>query len=521
MANHHTAWHVLFVAGLSEHGPPGFEILPEFLLSKEPLRADVVVVRRREGPHHDDQARTLRDFWPHVRDTGLIEFKSLSRPLRPGELAKLYGYGGQYHALCFDKLDISEDLLLVLVVSSITPTLIAELEALRLTIVPVGRGYARAEAAELQLHPRLALADAAIEDDVAELGADLQSPPAQEHMRVVRLLGDLDAVEVGLQNRLLRSEEGTILGGPIDVELGGGVEGRERMRNGALHDRRRGVGLCNHVREVEGGTNHGQGWMAARSRDPITLRRRTWAMLRRLFGVVPILAFGACASEPGTVSDASGSTAPSANSTANPAAKVQRGMYVAIGDSFTIGTGSSENDAFPARLVARLDARGIAMELTNLGVNGFRTDDLLAHELPRVAALKPTLVTLAVGANDIVRGSTLARYRSQLRRIFAELSKAGVAPARVITLPQPDWSKSEAAASFGEPSTIYAEIRAYNAALAEESRAWGARYVDLWPLMEQQAARRLIAFDGLHPSAEAHDAWAAALVPALPDDLRL
>src|SRR6185436_3862510 len=98
MANHRTAWHVLFVAGLSEHGPPGFEVLPEFVLSREPLRADVVVVRRRrEGPARDDEAETLRDFWPYVRHTALIEFKSPGRPLRPGGVAKLFGYGGQYH----------------------------------------------------------------------------------------------------------------------------------------------------------------------------------------------------------------------------------------------------------------------------------------------------------------------------------------------------------------------------------------------------------------------------------------
>src|SRR5689334_19044346 len=120
MANHRTAWHVLFVAGLSEHGPRGFEVLPEQLLSNEPLRADIVVVRRHEGPRDDAAAGTLRAFWPHVRHTAVVEFKSPSRPLRPGDVAKLFGYGGQYHALHFAQLDSSEDLLLVLVVPSIT-----------------------------------------------------------------------------------------------------------------------------------------------------------------------------------------------------------------------------------------------------------------------------------------------------------------------------------------------------------------------------------------------------------------
>jgi hypothetical protein len=146
MANHRTAWHVLFVAGLSEHHPPGFDVLPEQLLSNEPLRADLVLVRRREGPYNDAAAGTLRRLWPLIGRMALVEFKSPGRPLRPGELAKLFGYGGQYHALHFDEVDTSEELLLVLVVALITPTLTEELRRLRLRTVPIAPGYLRAEA---------------------------------------------------------------------------------------------------------------------------------------------------------------------------------------------------------------------------------------------------------------------------------------------------------------------------------------------------------------------------------------
>lgn len=145
MANHRTAWHVLFVAGLSEHGPPGFNVLAELLLSTEPLRADVVVVRRREGPHDDAAARTLIRFWPLVRHTALMEFKSPSRFVREGEVAKLFGYGGQYHALHFEELAAAADLLLVLVVPSLTPTLTAELRCLGFVAAPVAPGYWLAE----------------------------------------------------------------------------------------------------------------------------------------------------------------------------------------------------------------------------------------------------------------------------------------------------------------------------------------------------------------------------------------
>lgn len=189
--------------------------------------------------------------------------------------------------------------------------------------------------------------------------------------------------------------------------------------------------------------------------------------------------------------------------------------YLALGDSFTIGTGSTPSEAFPARVSDRLRAAGRAVVLKNVAVNGFTTQDLLDIELPEVAPFAPTLVTLAVGANDLVRGATPDRYRAQVRRIFAALAAAGVPGAKIVALPQPDWSLSPAAASFGDPQSIAQRIETFNAVLREEAAAAGARYLDIFPLMRDLAKRGLIARDGLHPAAAAHDAWAKEIAAAL------
>lgn len=194
--------------------------------------------------------------------------------------------------------------------------------------------------------------------------------------------------------------------------------------------------------------------------------------------------------------------------------------YMSLGDSFTIGTGSTPEQAFPARLAARWMGR-CPVTLRNPAVNGYATQDLLDVELPMVQGFAPTFVTLAVGANDIVRGRSLDEYRQQVRRIYAALAQAGVSASRVVALPQPDWSLSPAARGFGEPDVIHAQIVSFNGALREESTRAGARYLDLFPLMERQARAGMIAPDGLHPSAEAHDAWAEELARSLDDVCRL
>jgi lysophospholipase L1-like esterase len=64
---------------------------------------------------------------------------------------------------------------------------------------------------------------------------------------------------------------------------------------------------------------------------------------------------------------------------------------------------------------------------------------------------------------------------------------------------------------FGSPSELHAKIVAYNGILKEEATKASAVYVDIFPLMESQAQKKMIASDGLHPSASAYDGWAAEL----------
>jgi acyl-CoA thioesterase I len=167
-------------------------------------------------------------------------------------------------------------------------------------------------------------------------------------------------------------------------------------------------------------------------------------------------------------------------------------------------------------VLARLWADGgRAVLLRNPAVNGYRTDDLIAEELPLVAIFRPTLVTVLIGANDIVAGSSDDRYREQLRTLHARV-RADASEAVVYVLPQPDWSLSRAGASFGDPTLIAGRIERFNAIARDEGERAGAAYVDIFPLMRDQMRRGMLAPDGLHPSAAAYAEWADALKERLP-----
>jgi lysophospholipase L1-like esterase len=182
--------------------------------------------------------------------------------------------------------------------------------------------------------------------------------------------------------------------------------------------------------------------------------------------------------------------------------------FLALGDSFTIGTGATPDRSFPAILTRIWTEHGRGVVLANPAVNGYTTDDLILDELPLVATFGPTLITLLIGANDIVQGSSDDRYRHQIRSIHERL-RADAPGARVIALPQPDWSMSPAASGFGEPTSIARKIERFNEIARKEAER--ALWVDLFPLMREQGRKKMFAPDGLHPSAEAYAEWARVL----------
>ena len=72
---------------------------------------------------------------------------------------------------------------------------------------------------------------------------------------------------------------------------------------------------------------------------------------------------------------------------------------VALGASNTEGWGVFESEAYPARLQALLEAKGIAVVVRNAGIAGDTTGDMLAR-LDRVVPAGTQLVILQPGTND-------------------------------------------------------------------------------------------------------------------------
>ena len=191
--------------------------------------------------------------------------------------------------------------------------------------------------------------------------------------------------------------------------------------------------------------------------------------------------------------------------------------YVALGDSYTIGTATrSPDERWPNQLVRRLAAAGFEVDLVaNLGVNGFTSMDVIRSELPRLAELDPGLLTLLVGVNDVVQGVPNDTYTANAATILDQ-SLGLVPPARIVTVSTPDYTVTPQGAAYGDPARQSAAIRQVNEILARLSEDRGIRHVDIHDLSLRAASDSgLVADDGLHPSGRQYELWVERIGPAV------
>ena len=196
--------------------------------------------------------------------------------------------------------------------------------------------------------------------------------------------------------------------------------------------------------------------------------------------------------------------------------------YVALGDSYTIGTAArSPDERWPNQLVRRLAAAGFEVDLVaNLGVNGFTSMDVIRSELPRLAELDPGLLTLLVGVNDVVQGVPIETYTANAATILDQ-SLGLVPPARIVTVSTPDYTVTPQGAAYGDPARQSAAIRQVNEILARLSEDRGIRHVDIHDLSLRAASDSgLVADDGLHPSGRQYELWVERIGPAVEQLLR-
>ena len=205
-----------------------------------------------------------------------------------------------------------------------------------------------------------------------------------------------------------------------------------------------------------------------------------------------------------------------------PAAAPRRPLrYVALGDSYTIGTAVGRPEAsWPGQLVQRCraaDGRPLLDLVANLGVNGYTSRDVIEQELPRLPALRPEFASILVGVNDVVQGVPIETYETNAGTILDALLEH-LRANRVVAMSTPDYTVTPQGADYGDPVAQSAGIRRVNEVLARLAAERAIAMVDVHDLSLRAATdRSLVAQDGLHPSAAQYGLWVDRCTPTVVD----
>ncbi len=190
--------------------------------------------------------------------------------------------------------------------------------------------------------------------------------------------------------------------------------------------------------------------------------------------------------------------------------------YVAIGDSYTIGEGVSQENSWPVQLTQKLNGAGIPIKLTaNPSQTGWTVPMTIQTELPILKKYQPTFVTLLIGVNDWIQHANGERFKKDLTILIDEILKILPPSGRLLVVTIPDFSCSPIGSKFGFGKSAINGISRFNNIINQLTQEKKLSIVDIFPLSQELCEKPgMFAIDGLHPSGNQYAKWVAKIFPS-------
>ena len=201
-------------------------------------------------------------------------------------------------------------------------------------------------------------------------------------------------------------------------------------------------------------------------------------------------------------------------------ARLTIGSYVALGDSFTEGVGDPDPTrpngvrGWADRVAEVLGSVDDGFSYANLAIRGRKLRQVVDEQLEPALALRPDLVTVYAGGNDILRPSVdIDAMMAPYDDAVARLRQAGT---QVLLFTGFDLGQAPVL------GRLRGRVAVYNEIVREVADTHGAGIVDFWRMREHRDWR-LWDVDRIHMSTLGHRHMAVAVLDVLgvPHDVRL
>lgn len=188
--------------------------------------------------------------------------------------------------------------------------------------------------------------------------------------------------------------------------------------------------------------------------------------------------------------------------------------YLALGDSYTIGTSVEVAERFPIQLAKALQKKGLKIQKPKIIARvGWSTDQLsAAMDRENLEDSTWDLVTLLIGVNNQYRGGSLEQYKPEFEALLKRaLALVGSDQSKVIVVSIPDYGVTPFGQRY-QAGRISREIDEFNAANKKISEKYGVAYCDITPISREALKdKSLVAEDQLHPSGKMYGKWVELL----------
>jgi acyl-CoA thioesterase I len=191
--------------------------------------------------------------------------------------------------------------------------------------------------------------------------------------------------------------------------------------------------------------------------------------------------------------------------------------YVALGDSYTIGTGTTIDKSWPALLVKHLKENKVDIELiANPAHNGWTTSDVIDNELKIFENSDPNFATLLIGVNDWVQGVDAKIFHKNLVLIIDRIQVKLPDKSKLILITIPDFGVTPTGSRYSNGRNISEGIYEFNKIILEEAKKRNLKTVDLFEESKKMGNdKSLVSADGLHPSAKEYANWEMLIYPVV------
>ncbi len=190
-------------------------------------------------------------------------------------------------------------------------------------------------------------------------------------------------------------------------------------------------------------------------------------------------------------------------------------VYISLGDSTAEGIGASHpSKSYPALVFRKIKQDKKEAVFYNLGKGGARIKDVIESQLPKAIELKPDLVTISVGGNDLHQRTRLKHFEKDFFKLIKTLNEE--TSATIIISNIPDVSLLPSLSIFVRYLSKFL-TRRLNRVIYRHAKRFKCILIDLYDGSKTYSKKYsdLISKDGFHPSDRGYSLWANAIIESL------